>query len=572
MAFLENILPANFRDRAKGALAGRQPLVLTAVALALAVMVLAMLWAGHASYGVLFSGLSPQEGGRVIDELQKSNVPDRVEAGGAEILVPEAIIGRTRLMLAARGLPQQGNDGWSLFDNEALGVSPFVEQAHYMRGLEASLEKTIEDVNGVAQARVTLAVPRRTAFLENQPKPSASVMVRLEPGVSLSGTQIAGIVHLVSAAVPGLAADSVSVVDQEGRMLTHAAGDTTGEVPEQLAIVHGIDQRYETLIESLLTPLVGKGNARVTVDADVDFSHTRRSSVIYGKSHPLSEDETKQQHIGAGNEAQGVPGALSNQPPGTPQTPLTITSGSQTITLKPPGSRSNKGANAPNGANAANGQTSPPESTPLVPGSTASHAIVNYDIDKTVEYAEAPPWRIKSVAVSVLVNNPTGHSIPAATINAIKSLVTNAVGAGAERNVAVVDLPFDSAMNPAVVTPWWQQPWVQIALQNAIMALAGLLALFGFGLPMLRRLQQAPLAFAYANVSAAASPARAARAAGSQAAAGSFGPSIDVSAVGQNVLDADIDAVRKIVANDPGRTAQVIKEWLSHGGTSKRAD
>ena len=566
MAFLENILPASFRDRAKGALAGRQPLVLTAVALALAVVVLAMLWAGHASYGVLFSGLSPQEGGRVIDELQKSNVPYRVEAGGAEILVPEAIIGRTRLMLAARGLPQQSNDGWSLFDNEALGVSPFVEQAHYMRGLEASLEKTIEDVNGVAQARVTLAVPRRTAFLENQPKPSASVMVRLEPGVSLSGVQIAGIVQLVSAAVPGLAADAVSVVDQEGRMLTHAAGDTTGEVPEQLAIVHGIDQRYETLIQSLLTPLVGKGNARVTVDADVDFSHTRSSSIIYGKSHPLSEDETKQQHVGPGNEAGGIPGALSNQPPGTPQTPLTITSGSQTITLKPPG----KGASAANGPNTANGQT-PPESTPVVPGSTASHAIVNYDIDKTVEYAEAPPWRIKSVAVSVLVNNPTGHSIPAATINAIKSLVTNAVGAGAERNVAVVDLPFDSAMNPAVVTPWWQQSWVQVALQNAIMALAGLLALFGFGLPMLRRLQQAPLAFAYASVSAAATPGRAGRPAGPQA-AGSLGPSIDVSGVGQNVFDADIDAVRKIVANDPGRTAQVIKEWLSHGGTSKRTN
>src|SRR5487761_1390270 len=337
MAFLDNILPASLRDKAKSLVVGRQPVILTAAALVLALIVLAMLRAGHSSYAVLFSGLSAEEGGRVIDELQKSNIPYRVDDGGAEILVSEAVVGRTRLMLAARGMPKQNNDGWRLFDNEALGVSPFVEQAHYMRGLEASLEKTIEDVNGVAQARVTLAVPRRTAFLENQPKPSASVMVRLEPGVSLSGVQIAGIVQLVSAAVPGLAADAVSVVDQEGRMLTHAAGDTTGEVPEQLAIVHGIDQRYETLIQSLLTPLVGKGNARVTVDADVDFSHTRSSSIIYGKSHPLSEDETKQQHVGPGNEAGGIPGALSNQPPGTPQTPLTITSGSQTITLKPPG-------------------------------------------------------------------------------------------------------------------------------------------------------------------------------------------------------------------------------------------
>jgi len=423
--------------------------------------------------------------------------------------------------------------------------------------LEANLSKTVEDVNGVAAARVTLAVPRRTAFLENQPKPSASVMVRLEPGVSLSGAQIAGIVHLVSSSVPGLTPDAVSVVDQDGRMLTHAAGDVTGEVPEQLAIVRGIDQHYEMLIEGLLTPLVGKDNARVTVDADVDFSHTRRSSVTYGKSHPLSQDDTSREHIGAANVGGGVPGALSNQPPGTPQTPLTITSGSQTITLRPPG------ANA--AANATNSAAPAAEPKGLSgPDSKESHAVVNYDIDRTVEYAEDPPWRLKSVAVSVLVNNQTGHPIPAATIDAIKTLVSNAVGSGAQRDVAVIDLPFDSAMNAAVAEPWWRQPWVHVAMQNAILALAGLLALFGFGLPMLRRLQQAPLHFAFAGAASAS------RFGGSRAEAP--GPSIDVSTIGQNMLDADIEAVRKIVANDPGRTAQVIKEWLSHGGTSKRLD
>lgn len=559
MAFLDSIVSPNLRDKAKTLVAGRQPVILTGAALVLAVAVLAMLWLGHTSYTVLYSGLAADEGGRIIDELQKSNIPYRVDDGGAEILVPDALAGRTRLMLAARGMPKQNSDVWSLFDNEALGVSPFVEQAHYMRGLEANLAKTVEDVNGVAAARVTLAVPRRTAFLENQPKPSASVMVRLEPGVSLSGAQIAGIVHLVSSSVPGLAPEAVSVVDQDGRMLTHAAGDVSGEVPEQLAIVRGIDQRYEMLIEGLLTPLVGKDNARVTVDADVDFSHTRRSSVVYGQSHPLSQDDSSREHIGAANVGGGVPGALSNQPPGTPQTPLTISSGSQTITLHPPGANA-AAANATNGAAPAAAESkSPPK-----PESRESHAVVNYDIDRTVEYAEDPPWRLKSVAVSVLVNNQTGHPIPTATIDAIKTLVTNAVGSGAKRDVAVIDLPFDSAMNAAVTEAWWRQPWVRVASQNAILALAGLLALFGFGLPMLRRLQQAPLDFAYAGAATATPRTR-----GSRVAEGATS-SIDVSAVGQNMLEADIDAVRRIVANDPGRTAQVIKEWLSHGGTSRR--
>ena len=567
MALLDNILPPALREKAKTFVGGRQPVVLMGAALILAVAVLAMLWTNHSTYTVLFSGMAADEGGRVIDELQKSNIPYRVDDGGAEILVPDSLAGRTRLMLAARGIPKQNSDVWSLFDNEALGVSPFVEQAHYMRGLEASLAKTVEDVNGVAAAHVTLAVPHRTAFLENQPKPSASVMVRLEPGVTLSSAQIAGIVHLVSASVPGLAPEAVSVVDQDGRMLTHSASDATGEVPEQLAIIRGIDQRYEMLIESLLTPLVGTGNARVTVDADVDFSHTRRSSVTYGQSHPLSQDETNREHIGAGSGATGVPGALSNQPPGTPQTPLTISSGSQTITLHPPAATTQPA----NAANAANGQAQDAEpKAPPVPDSKESHAIVNYDIDKTVEYAEAPPWQLKSVAVSVLVNNQTGHAMPATTIDAIKSLVTNAVGAGAKRDVAVVDLPFDNAMNPAVAAPWWRQNWVHVAMQNSILAFAGLLALFGFGLPMLRRMQQAPLGFAYAG--AASSAAAGGGSHRSRADANAVSSSIDVSAVGQNMLEADIDAVRKIVSNDPGRTAQVIKEWLSHGGTSKRTE
>ncbi|MGB8181976.1 MAG: flagellar M-ring protein FliF C-terminal domain-containing protein, partial [Stellaceae bacterium] len=229
--------------------------------------------------------------------------------------------------------------------------------------------------------------------------------------------------------------------------------------------------------------------------------------------------------------------------------------------LRPPGANAAAATNAANGATSAAEPKRPPE-----PESKESHAVVNYDIDRTVEYAEDPPWRLKSVAVSVLVNNQTGHPIPAATIDAIKTLVTNAVGSGAKRDVAVIDLPFDSAMNAAVAEPWWRQPWVHVAMQNAILALAGLLALFGFGLPMLRRLQQAPLNFAYAGAAAATPRAR-----GSHVAEGAAS-SIDVSAIGQNMLDADIDAVRKIVANDPGRTAQVIKEWLSHGGTSKRLD
>jgi len=564
MAFLENILPAGLWERAKGIASGHQYLVIAAAALVLALPVLLLLWTGQSGYAVLFSGLSEEDGGRIVDELQKSNVPYRVNDGGREILVPASDLGRTRLMLASRGVPKQNGNEWTLFDNESLGVSSFVEQAHYMRGLEASLAKTIGDINGVAAAHVTLAVPQRTAFLENQPKPSASVMVQLESGVSLSHTQLDGIVHLVSSSIPGLTPDAVTVVDQNGRMLTRNAGDTVGEVPEQLSIVHDIDQRYETLIESMLTPVVGKGNVRVTVDTNVDFSHARKSSIVYGQAHVLSQDQSSRERM-SGETPTGVPGALSNEPPGTPNVPFSTNNGQdQRIQLRPPP-----------GTNGANDAEQPIHlHPPQPPGIQESHDIVNYDIDRTMELADDAPWRVNSVAVSVLINNQTGQPMSVENIAAIKSLVLNAVGAVAKRDVAVIDLPFDGDMNAAVLEPWWRQQWVHMAIQNAALALAGLFALFGFGLPVLRRLRQTPLAYAHAGAAAAIRPARPGQHGSqpSEETASEESQGLDVSSIGQGMLEADIEAVRKIVANDPGRTAQVIKEWLTHGRSNRRFD
>jgi len=542
MAFLEAVLPAGLLDRGKLLLAERRhSVMLGAAAATIAAVVVAGLWAvgGDSGYGVLFAGLAPDEGGRAIDELQKLNLPFRVADGGREILVPNSEIGRTRLTLAARGVPKKSNDAWSLFDNASLGVSPFAEQARYLRGLEDSLSKTVGDINGVAAAKVTLAVPQRTAFLETQPKPTASVMLRLSPGVSLSRAQLDGIVHLVASGVPGLEPAGVSIVDENGRILTRDDANQSAQIPEQLSVVRDIDQRYQMLIEGLLAPAVGRENLRVIVDADVDFSQAKRSSVIYGQGHTLSQDQSSREQS---SDAQptGVPGALSNQPPNAPNVPLTVR----------PGNDQNP--------------------RPAAPVNKDSHAVVNYDIDKTIEMTEGMPWHVNAISAAILVNNHTGAPLPQEKIQSIKSLVQSAIGSGAKREVTVIDLPFAGEGAAATPAEWWRQNWVRDAAENALLALAGLLTLVGVVFPALRWSRNRTLTAARpAQAPRAAEPAKSDAAPQAQA-AGKFNP-ITGPTSGQTIVEPDIAAVRRIAANDPGATAQVIKEWLAHAGRTKQS-
>lgn len=565
MAFLEGILPKTVASRLAPALAGNARFAfIGAAAVALTLIGILLLWSSSSNYAVLYAGLSGEEGGRAIAELQKLAIPYRISEGGRVIMVPTEDVGRARLQLAARGVPKQGNDEWSLLDNESLGVSPFVEQVHYVRGVEAALSHTIGEVDGVLSAKVTLALPKQTDFLADAPKPSASVMVRLRPGLTLSSAQVRGIVGLVASSVPGLTPQNVTVVDQTGRVLNFPGKEGLQQVPEQLEIAHQIDGRYEALITDLLAPVFGRGNFRVSVDADVDFSQSKESSVKYGQSHILSQDQTIH-NAGSGAEvAEGIPGALSNRPPGTPTAPVLVPPAPPQTTQAAPGTT---------GAAAQKPSAPPP---PL-----DSHTTTNFDLDRTVQFLQDPSWKLRGINVAVLVNNPTGKPIPAERIKSVKTLVTSAVGVGKNRDITVVDLPFDEiratpeAAAPA--TSLWRAPWMRLVEQNAILAIAGLLALFGGLFPMLRRVGRNTAALATAGVAPAAGGgapdlrAMAAAGTGIRPAAGPAAPAVTLPNISQDVFRVDTDTVRLLVANDPARTAQVIKEWMSRDrGSSKQ--
>ncbi len=492
---LQRILPAGAMARLGPVLAARgAPLAMAGAAIGIAALAVVALWSWSSGYSVLYAGLSGEEGGRTLAELQKLNIPYKITEGGRVILVPSSEVGRARLQLAARGVPKQDSDEWAVLDNESLGVSPFVEQVHYVRGVESALSRTVRDIDGVISAKVSLAVPKETDFLGTAPKPSASVLLRLRPGTELTSAQVDGIVGLVASSVPGLLRENVTIVDQTGRQLSASGKDGLGQAPQQLELSRAITRRYETTITDLLVPILGRGNFRVSADADVDFSQAKESLVTYGASHVLSQDETVHTRAGDGDEGGGVPGALSNRRPETPTT-------ASPPQNQPAQDQDQTGAQ-PKPAPAAKEQPA---------GASDTHKTTNYDIDRTVQYLERPSWTLKAISVAVLVNNASGKPMPAERMDAVKKLVASAIGAGQNPHITVVDLPFEDLTQVAAVpgAPWWTEPWVGGVEQNAMLALAGLLALFGGVLPLLRRVGTS--GFRVAGAGGRALPAAAAR-------------------------------------------------------------
>lgn len=564
------LVPDRIRQRVEPILAGRSRIAMLAGgALVVAIVVAAALWFQGDTYSVLYAGLSAEEGGRAIADLQKQNIPYRVAEGGRVIMVPSGDIGSARLQLAVQGVPKQDGDQWGMLDNESLGVSPFVEQVHYDRALESTLASTIRQVDGVLAARVTLAMPKQTDFLADGPKPSASVMVRLRQGTQLTAAQVAGIAGLVAASVPGLARDNVTVVDQSGKVLTTNDSDVLQQVPEQLSITREIESQYEASIGALLMPVLGAGNFRVSVAANIDFTRGEESSIKYGDSHVLSEDNAVHPAGNAADNPIGIPGALSNRPPATP-----------TIVPPPAGANPPNPANPPNGANPPNAAgapaTTPPADNteaaakPAPPPTPDTHKTTNYDLDHTVEHLQRPTWTLRGLSVAVLLNHSGSGAASDARLQSIRALVSSAIGAGDNRHIEVVDLPFTASFDGAggeAALPG-APPWMTGVTQNGLIAAAGLLLLLGGLSPVLRRITASHTVTAQAfagpelavvglgggipRVGDIGTPRTLAAPGTAPPPAGMAGP-----------LNIDPETVRSLVLNQPGRTAQVIKGWIA---------
>ncbi len=537
--------------------ANRRFALLAGLAALLAIVVVAFLWVGKPSYKVLFTNLSERDGGLVIAQLQKLNVPYRITDGGAVIAVPGDEVYATRMKLAAAGLPKGAGVGFELLEHEPLGTSQFVEQVNYQRALEGSLERTIQSLSAVESAKVHVAIPKPSVFLSEQEKPTASVLLQLYPGRILSPAQVAGIVHLVAASIPGLDDKNVTVVDQHGDLLTtNANAENNGLQPTQLAYQRQIEHQYQRRIEEILAPLVGHNGVRVAVSADLDFAKTESSSVQYGKGQVLSQQARSSSGSG-GAGPYGVPGALSNQPPGVAVAPLTA----PVASAMSPGDLMALG----------------PTLKMLAPTQSSSDQTTNYDLDKTITHTVQPVGMVKRLSVAVLVNDRTVEGangkvtvqpLSAAQLAQVQQLVEDAIGYSQQRGdtVKVVNMPFTAEAAPSAVA-WWKQGWfltfVDGVLRYGVLLILGLLLYFGVVRPMLRRRrEQAPTLETEGGAKAAG---------GGEHPAPRTEPAIVRAAehhepivLPGNPLETDLYVARQLVMQDAARAAQVVKEWLAN--------
>lgn len=439
---------------------------LVGLAALIAVVVGTVLWSQQPDWRVLFSNLTEKDGGAIVAILETQNTPHRYSDSGA-LMVPASRVHEVRLKLASQGLPRGGLVGFELMENQKFGTSQFAEQVNYQRGLEGELARTIQSIGAVQSARVHLAIPKPSVFVREEQKPTASVMLNLYPGRTLDGAQIAGIGHLISSSVPQLPMGNVAIIDQNGALLSQLKSKLSdvGLDPTQLKYVRETENGLINRIEEILTPMLGAGNFKVQVAADIDFSQNEQTAETF---RPNSTPETTSIRSRQSNEtaninqvAGGVPGALTNQPPVPATAPLT-----QPALGNVPGQPAKPG-NIQGQLDSA-GVTAPlnPVGQPI---STSKNATINYEVDKTIRYTKQAIGNIRRLSAAMVINHrpeidKTGKSVnkplPDAEMKQISELAREAMGFSKERGdtISVANAPFTAVDKTESELPIWKDP------------------------------------------------------------------------------------------------------------------
>lgn len=253
-------------------------------------------YTSQVDYQVLFSNLSSEDAGNIVARLQEKKVPYRVSQSGNAISVPSDKVSETRLELAAAGLPQGGGVGFEIFDTKTLGLTEFVQQLNYQRALQGELARTINGLDEIQHSRVHVAIPKKTIFVEEQKKPTASVILKLKPGRTLKPNQIEGIAHLVASSVEGMSPADVMVVDSSGKVLSRPPDETRmgKRSSSQMEYQRNVEREITNRVQTMLEKVVGEGKAVVRVSADLDFRITERLEEKYDPNEPVIRSVQRQ--------------------------------------------------------------------------------------------------------------------------------------------------------------------------------------------------------------------------------------------------------------------------------------
>lgn len=502
----------------------RQIGVMFGLALSIGLAVAIVLWSQEPNYSVLYSNLSPKDASAIVNVFEAADVEYKIEHESGMLLVPSERLHEARMMLAESNLPQDTSVGFELIEKEqGFGTSNFIQNARYHRAIEGELSKTIKTMKAVEQARVHLAMPKESAFIRDQRKPSASVMLSLTQGWRLEEEQIQAIRHLVASSIPKLEPKDVTIVDAKGRLLSDDLTPTGMKLSaQQFDYTRKIESLYTSRIEQLLSQIVGKDNIRAQVSADMDFTVTELTQERFNPDLPAVRSEQNVEEKSTGSVDAGIPGALTNQPPGAAEVPEKATDNTETKTL---------------------------------PTKTRRQSTRNFELDKTISHTTNNPGVIKRLSIAVVVDNKQGTNEEGEVISIpytpeelarFTALVKESVGFSAIRGdtVNVTNVAFSPPVieKPPVI-PFWEKEWFWVAVKQIAVVLLLLFLLFGLLRPMMRSL--------------IAKAKRENEEEEEEVTESSEPPQLDAPA-----YESNLQLAKAVASDDPKMVAQVVRTWI----------
>lgn len=532
----------------------RQLGVMVALAVSVALGVAVVLWSQTPNYSLLYSSLGDREMSAVVEGLEQLGVDYKLDAGSHAVMVPSSRVDELRLKLAGLGLPRGGGQGFELLEQDTgFGTSHAIERVRIQRALEGEIARSIMTIQSVRAARVLLALPKQSVFLRNSKKPSASVVVNLHAGRTLTPREVDAIVHLVASGVPQLDASQVTVVDQKGTLLnSKQEDDPLSMTGKQFEYKQGLENHLMHRVENILLPMVGQEGMRAQVSADVDFTLSEQTQESFNPDLPAirSEQVSEEQSSLAG--AQGIPGALSNQPPAAGVAPEVAAD-----------------AAAPEGSNGAT--------------NVNKRQIRNYELDKTISHTRLASGRVKRLTVAVVVDNKRvpgeEASVPYTDeeLQKFTTLVKEAVGFDATRGdrVTVTNAPFKlpEVPPPPPELAIWEQPWFWDVAKQVLGGIFVIVLFFGILRPTIKSL------LAREKEAAQVSASREMTSTGGQGGMASGGGGTGGGMSNEMGEDEELkrleapksyeqrlEMAKKMAGDDPKRVAQVMKTWVTENG------
>lgn len=568
LTFLENLADMSML---------RQIGLLVGLAASVAIGFAVVLWSQQPDYQPLYGSLDGMDASQVMETLSASDIKYTVEPNSGALLVKSGDLARARMRLAAAGVaPKDNSVGFEILDQEqGLGTSQFMEATRYRRGLEGELARTISSLNNVKAARVHLAIPKSSVFVRDERKPSASVLVELYSGRGLEPSQVMAIVNLVASSVPEMDKARVTVVDQKGNLLSDIQEMSELTMAgKQFDYSRRMESLFTQRVHNILQPVLGSGRYKAEVSADVDFSAVESTSEMFNPDQPaLRSEQSVNEQRTSSLPPQGVPGALSNQPPAAGAAPQQA--GAAAPAVPGPIAAGQPLLDA-NGAQIIDPATGLAMLAPY-PEDKREQSTRNFELDRSISYTKQQQGRLRRLSVAVVVDDQvkvdaaTGETtrVPWSSDDLARftRLVQDSVGFDASRgdSVSVINTPFSAELGEEMIDiPFYTQPWFWDVVKQVLGVLFILILVFGVLRPVLNNIT---------NGGKGQSDGRDGDVElGEMGALGGDLAEDRVSLGGpQSILlpspsegyDAQLNAIKSLVAEDPGRVAQVVKEWIN---------